>query len=115
MDELAEFKTALSEAVTNAIIHGYEEDEEGYIEVKAVLTGHYVQVDIRDEGLGIENVELAKEPLYSSKAHEERSGMGFTIMESFCDEVKITSQAGFGTVISLVKQFTPTASFSKVH
>lgn len=115
VEELAEFKTALSEAVTNAIIHGYEEDEQGFIELKARMEGHFIQVEIKDGGMGILDIELAKEPLYSSKMHEERSGMGFTIMESFCDEMKITSHHGLGTTISLSKQFTPTASFSQVN
>lgn len=115
VDELAEFKTALSEAVTNAIIHGYDEDELGVIEINAYLDGQQVQVDVRDNGHGIDNIDLAKEPLYSSKPLEERSGMGFTIMESFCDDVAISSTAGLGTVVTLIKQFTPTATFQKVN
>lgn len=115
VEELAEFKTALSEAVTNAIIHGYDEDEEGWIELRADIQEQSVIVEIRDGGAGIPDIELAKEPLYSSRSHEERSGMGFTIMESFCDELRISSQYGMGTVITLVKEFTPTGSFSKVN
>lgn len=115
LEELAEFKTALSEAVTNAIIHGYEESEEGFVEMKAYLDNNHMTVEIRDQGVGIPDIELAKEPLYSSKLHQERSGMGFTIMESFCDDITIVSEHGLGTVITLVKEFTPTSAFSRVN
>lgn len=115
VEELAEFKTSLSEAVTNAIIHGYDEAENGWVYVNARIKDHTVTVEIRDEGAGIADIELAREQLYSSQAHEERSGMGFTIMESFCDEVTIHSSNGLGTTIQLIKYFTPTASFSQVN
>lgn len=102
IEELADIKTAVSEAVTNCIIHGYE-DKEGTITVKCKLKGNSIEIDICDHGKGIENIELAKRPLYTSKANLERSGMGFTIMENFMDDLKVESVVGMGTKISMKK------------
>ena len=100
IEELADIKTAVSEAVTNAIIHAYE-DEQGIITIKCKLFGNSALIEISDNGKGIENVEQAKEPLYTSKPNLERSGMGFTIMESFMDDVEVESVLGLGTKITM--------------
>lgn len=102
IEELADIKTAISEAVTNCIIHGYE-DTEGIVKVKAKLLGNTLEVEITDNGKGIEDIELARKPLYTTKGNLERSGMGFTIMESFMDEVEIQSVVGIGTKIIMKK------------
>lgn len=103
IEELSDIKTAVSEAVTNCIIHGYE-DCEGIIKIKARIIRNNVEIEISDTGRGIENVELARKPLYTTKANLERSGMGFTIMESFMDEVEIDSVCGLGTKIVMRKK-----------
>jgi len=102
IEELADIKTAVSEAVTNSIIHGYE-DKIGVVKVTAKINGNEIIVEVSDTGKGIENVEMAKQPLYTTKPNLERSGMGFTIMESFMDEVLIESIIGLGTKITMKK------------
>lgn len=102
IEELADIKTAISEAVTNCIIHGYE-DTEGTVKIKAKLRDNILEVEISDSGKGIEDIELARKPLYTTKGNLERSGMGFTIMESFMDEVEIQSVVGIGTKIVMKK------------
>ena len=102
IEEIADIKTAVSEAVTNCIIHGYENGE-GLIKIKCKLEGRKITVEIADTGKGIENIDIAKEPLYTTKADLERSGMGFTIMESFMDELKIESILGLGTKVTMTK------------
>ena len=102
IEELADIKTAVSEAVTNSIIHGYE-DKTGIVKVEAQLKDNEITIEISDNGKGIENVEAAKQPLYTTKPNLERSGMGFTIMESFMDEVDISSVVGIGTRITMKK------------
>ena len=102
IEELADIKTAVSEAVTNSIIHGYE-NTEGIVKIVARIFANSIQIEISDTGKGIEDVELAKEPLYTSKGDLERSGMGFTIMESFMDEMKIESIVGMGTKVTMKK------------
>lgn len=102
IEELADIKTAVSEAVTNAIVHGYE-DTEGIVKVVAKLFANTVEIEVSDTGKGIEDVDLARKPLYTTKANLERSGMGFTIMESFMDEVEIDSVVGLGTKIKMKK------------
>ena len=103
IEELADIKTAVSEAVTNCIIHGYE-DTEGLIKIKARLIKNTIEIEISDTGKGIEDVELARKPLYTTKANLERSGMGFTIMESFMDNVEIDSVLGLGTKVIMRKK-----------
>ena len=103
IEELADIKTAVSEAETNAIIHGYEE-KEGMVKIVCKLIGNSVVIEVSDTGKGIENIELAKQPLYTSKPNLERSGMGFTIMESFMDEMKIESVVGLGTKVTMKKK-----------
>ena len=102
IEELADIKTAVSEAVTNSIIHGYE-DKEGIVKVKAKLLENTIEIEVTDSGKGIEDIELARKPLYTTKGNLERSGMGFTIMESFMDEVDISSVVGIGTRITMKK------------
>lgn len=103
IEELADIKTAVSEAVTNCIVHGYE-DTEGIVKVKATLLNNEIEIEISDNGKGIEDVELARKPLYTTKANLERSGMGFTIMESFMDDVEISSVVGIGTKVTMKKK-----------
>ena len=102
VEELADIKTAVSEAVTNSIIHGYE-DTEGIVKIKAKLLDNTIEIEITDSGKGIEDVELARKPLYTTKGNLERSGMGFTIMESFMDKVDIHSVVGIGTRVIMKK------------
>ncbi len=102
IEELADIKTAVSEAVTNAIIHGYE-DKEGIVKLVCKIIGNSIIIEISDTGNGIENVEMAKRPLYTSKPNLERSGMGFTIMENFMDEMNVESIVGLGTKITMKK------------
>ena len=111
--ELNEIKTIVSEGVTNAIIHGYEDDENGIIDMKASLEGRRLRVTIQDFGKGIENIELAKQPLYTTKQEEERSGLGCMIMESFSDQFEVKSVLGIGTTISFEKEFLPVDSSTK--
>ncbi|WP_102027136.1 anti-sigma F factor [Salirhabdus sp. Marseille-P4669] len=105
MDELTEIKTVVSEAVTNAIIHGYENNPDGKVYVHCVIEDQFVDIEIKDEGIGIDDLEEAKQPLYTSKPELERSGMGFTIMENFMDEIEIQSAKGMGTTVRLKKYF----------
>lgn len=103
IEEIADIKTAVSEAVTNSIIHAYA-DTEGIIKIKATIIDEEIRIEVIDNGSGIENIEEAKEPLFTTKANLERSGMGFTIMENFMDELKVESIVGIGTKITMVKQ-----------
>ena len=98
IEELADIKTA----VTNSIIHGYE-NSEGIVKVECKLKDNCVEIQISDSGKGIEDIELAKKPLYTTKANLERSGMGFTIMESFMDELKVESIPDMGTKVTMRK------------
>lgn len=102
--EIADIKCAVSEAVTNCIVHGYR-DTVGtvYITVR-LLEGRTVRIDIRDRGVGIADVKAARQPLFTTDAANERSGMGFTVMESFCDRVKVHSVFGKGTTVTLYKK-----------
>ena len=102
IEELADIKTAVSEAVTNSIIHAYE-NRQGIIKIDAKLKDNKIIIQISDNGKGIENVDIAKEPLYTTKPNLERSGMGFTIMESFMDSMKVESIVGLGTKVTLIK------------
>ncbi|TMV51355.1 anti-sigma F factor [Paenibacillus mesophilus] len=104
MEELTDIKTVVSEAVTNAIIHGYDNSPDEEIEITAIIEGDRFTLTVEDKGKGIEDLELARQPLYTSKPELERSGMGFTIIENFMDEVDIVSQPGHGTKVVMVKQ-----------
>ncbi|MGM7701752.1 anti-sigma F factor [Pseudalkalibacillus sp. Hm43] len=103
VDELTEIKTVVSEAVTNAIIHGYENKEDGMVHIECRLEDGCVEVVIRDEGMGIDNLDEARQPLFTTKPELERSGMGFTIMENFMDQIEIETEKSFGTTIRLKK------------
>ena len=101
--ELADIKCAISEAVTNAIVHGYK-NTQGYININVwLLEGGVAKIEIRDKGCGIPDVKLARQPLYTTDRESERSGMGFTVMESFMDKIKVTSKVGKGTCVTLYK------------
>jgi len=105
--ELADIKCAISEAVTNCIVHAYR-DSVGQIYISAKLySDNVARIEIRDRGVGIPDVKLAREPLYTTDAESERSGMGFTVMESFCDKVSVRSRLGRGTTVVLFKQIRP--------
>ena len=103
LEEIADIKTAVSEAVTNSIIHGYEE-KIGIVKLSCKIINREILIEISDRGKGIENIEIAKQPLYTTKANLERSGMGFTIMESFMDDVEVESVLGLGTKITMRKK-----------
>ncbi len=103
LDELADIKTAVSEAVTNSIVHGYKE-KEGYITINIKITDdRTVIITVKDKGCGIENIELALTPLFTT-GDSDRSGMGFTIMESFTDRLSVTSKKGQGTTVKMEKK-----------
>ena len=102
IEELSEIKTAVSEAVTNSIIHGYENKVEK-IKIKCKIKGTDFYVSVIDHGKGIENIEKAMEPMFST-CPDERSGMGFSFMEAFMDEISVESQAGKGTVVKMQKE-----------
>ena len=105
LDELGDIKTAVSEAVTNAIVHAYP-DRLGKIVLKMrILEGQVLELSIRDWGCGISNVEQARQPLYTTGG-EERSGMGFTIMESFTDWLRVKSEPGKGTTVVMRKRIS---------
>ena len=103
LEELADIKTAISEAVTNAIIHGYE-GREGRVCLEMEATGRLLTFTIRDRGRGIADIEKAMRPLYTSKPHLERSGMGFTVMESFMDSLSVVSKVDEGTRVTMTKR-----------
>ena len=103
IEEIADIKTSVSEAVTNSIIHAYP-DSEGIIKIHSKLYENEVEIEISDTGVGIENINEAREPLYTTKSNLERSGMGFTIMENFMDSLKIESIVDIGTKITMKKR-----------
>ena len=102
IEEIADIKTAVSEAVTNCIIHGYENGP-GKVKMTGQIHGNEIFLKIEDQGVGMENVEKAMEPLYTTKPELERSGMGFAFMEAFMDELAVTSEVGRGTVVTMKK------------
>lgn len=102
LEEVAEIKTAISEAVTNAIIHGYE-NMVGMVRLEGKISGNTVEYTVADNGCGISDVKKAREPLYTGKPELERSGMGFSIMESFMDKIEVSSAVGMGTTVRLTK------------
>ncbi|NLL30960.1 MAG: anti-sigma F factor [Clostridiales bacterium] len=105
IEELSDVKTAVSEAVTNSIIHGYENRKEDIIRIEATISGNEVTITVEDFGVGIEDVKRAMEPLYTSKPELERSGMGFTVMETFMDSLEVVSKEGKGTKVVMKKKF----------
>ncbi len=110
LEEINDIKTAVSEAVTNCIVHAYKERELGNIYITAfLLDNNSIRIKIRDKGCGIENVSKAMEPLYTSVGGE-RAGLGFAVMESFMDKIKVSSAVGKGTTVTLVKKISPRIS-----
>lgn len=105
IEELSDIKTSVSEIVTNSIIHAYDTSD-GIIKIISKIIDNTIVIEISDTGKGIEDVELARKPLYTSKAELERSGMGFTIVENFMDELKIESIVGLGTKITMKKKIS---------
>jgi len=102
--DLADIKCAVSEAVTNAIVHAYR-DTVGLIYITVKMTcENEVIIEIRDRGCGISDVKQAREPLFTTDAESERSGLGFTVMESFCDKIRVRSRVGKGTTVTLIKK-----------
>jgi stage II sporulation protein AB (anti-sigma F factor) len=106
MEKLTELKTAVSEAVTNAIIHGYDE-RPGEVRIECAIYQGVVEVVVEDDGVGIPDIEQARQPLYTSRPELERSGMGITIMENFVDELVIESTPGQGTRVRMRKRMAP--------
>ncbi len=104
IEEISDIRTAVSEAVTNSIIHGYE-NKEGIIVVESYIKNNEIKIVISDEGKGIEDLERALEPFYTSKPELERSGMGFTVMETFMDSLEVYSELGKGTKVTMTKIF----------
>lgn len=103
LEEINDIKTAVSEAVTNSVVHAYD-SEEGIIRINIEIEDKNVAITIEDDGEGIENVEQAREPLFTTKPEEERSGMGFTFMEIFMDGLEVESLKGRGTTVHMVKK-----------
>lgn len=104
LEELSDIKTAVSEAVTNSIIHGYEY-KEGLIIIESSIKDNEIEIIIKDEGNGIKDLEQAMEPFYTSKPDMERSGMGFTVMDTFMDSLTVDSKSDKGTTIKMTKKF----------
>ncbi len=107
LDELQDVKTAVSEAVTNAIIHGYGIDEEEnankQVEMKCCREGYKISISVIDHGVGIADIEEARQPFFTTKPEQERSGMGFSFMEAFMDEIEVCSEVGKGTQVTMIK------------
>ena len=104
LETISDIKTAISEAVTNAIVHGYSNNREGIIEIDAKIVENVLHVKVIDYGKGIENVEVAMQDFFTTKPDEERSGLGFTIMSSFMDSVEVVSDLGEGTSVIMSKK-----------
>lgn len=103
LEELSDIKTAVSEAVTNSIIHGYDEDDSKFVYLRCQVEDRTIKVVVEDRGNGIEDVEQAMQPMYTSKPELERSGMGFSFMESFMDSLDVVSIKGEGTKVVMTK------------
>lgn len=102
IEQLNDIKTAVSEAVTNSVIHGYKNGE-GIVAMDVDIDGNMVIIEIEDKGVGIEDVDKAMEPMYTTRPEDERSGMGFVFMEIFMDELKVESKPGEGTKVTMKK------------
>ncbi len=104
--ELADIKCAVSEAVTNCIVHGYRETTGPITITVSILEGRAVKIEVKDKGCGISDVAQARQPLFTTDAAGERSGMGFTVMESFTDRLRVTSKLGSGTTVTMLRKFS---------
>lgn len=105
IEDITDVKTAVSEAVTNSIIHGYENADDRIVEIETYIKGGEVTIIVADKGVGIDNISKAREPLYTSRPDLERSGMGFTVMETFMDSLEVVSEKGKGTKVVMKKNF----------
>ena len=107
VEELADIKTAVSEAVTNAIVHGYRSDGEKFVTLSETMySDGTFNVTVSDKGCGIPDIHMAMEPLFTTDAENERSGMGFSIMETFSDKLRVTSRVGVGTRVTMTKKLS---------
>jgi len=110
VDEISDIKTAVSEAVTNAIIHGYDgsdgSDTEDTVKLKISNIGRDITIEVTDSGVGIDNIDQVREPMFTTKPEMERSGLGFTVMESFMDSIVVKSAPGEGTTVILAKNLS---------
>lgn len=104
-EDISDIKTAVSEGVTNSIVHGYV-DTVGMIEINCEIYNNYIKIEIIDEGIGIDDVNEAIKPFFTTKPEMERSGMGFTVMEGFMDKMEVFSEKGKGTKVVLIKNYT---------
>ena len=104
IEELADIRTSVSEAVTNAIIHGYRSEDNGTVYIDCIIEDMTVSIDVKDMGEGIEDVSLAMQPFYTSMPNLERSGMGFAVMQAFMDSVDVESAIGQGTTVRMKKK-----------
>ncbi len=104
IEELSDVRTAVSEAVTNAIIHGYEQNRHGSVHMRMSIDGDLLTIRVRDDGCGIPDIELARKPFYTTKPELERSGMGFSVMEAFMDTVVVESAPQQGTTVIMQKR-----------
>ncbi len=102
VEDMADIKTAVSEAVTNSIVHGYA-NMKGIVKIVCKIIDGVIEIEVSDFGVGIENIGQAMQPLYTSRPDGERSGMGFTVMQTFMDELSVKSQPGEGTVVTMKK------------
>ena len=105
IEELSDIKTAVSEAVTNSIIHGYDSKEDGIVKIESTIKNDEVTIVVLDKGKGIIDINKAREPLYTSRPDLERSGMGFVVMETFMDSLEVESENGLGTIVTMKKKF----------
>lgn len=103
IDELGDIKTAVSEAVTNCVVHAYPKHN-GMISLRCEIEDNTIKIIVKDQGIGIKDIEKAREPFYTTKPGEERSGMGFSVMESFMDKVEVASNGDKGLVVTMYKQ-----------
>ena len=108
IDELADIKTAVSEAVTNCVVHAYKKKQSStdIIQIECVLYSGAIEVTVTDRGVGIKDIDKAMEPFFTTEPDGERSGMGFTVMQSFMDDVSVNNKSGGGTVVVMKKYFT---------
>lgn len=109
IEELTDIKTAVSEAVTNSVVHAYPK-KQGEILITTTLFDDNIKIEIRDYGVGIKDISKAREPFFTTKPNEERSGMGFTVMESFMDDIKVKNMEDGGVKITLIKRISPAKS-----
>ena len=108
VDEISDIKTAVSEAVTNCVVHAYP-NKKGLIKLRCSISGDEVTIEVSDNGVGIENIAKAREPFFTTKPSEERSGMGFAVMEGFMDSLKVENNEGGGIKVIMTKKILPAA------